>query len=122
MTDPTQIDDLGDLARITRTSRLLYYMTLPQLYEKVTVRSYSEVRYNNGRPEGFGGGSPLAMALSGLSTSNAAALVKTFRIAGKWKEYGAEDYVQGRIPDSSMLLSIILRNALERMTKVQSIM
>lgn len=95
-------------------------MTLPQLYEKVTLRSYPQIRYKGERPEGFGSGSPLCMALSGLSTGNAAALLKQFCITGAWTEHGADAYAHGRVPDSSMLLSIVLRNALDKMTNIQT--
>jgi hypothetical protein len=74
------IDEIGDLARVTRASRLLYYMTLPQLYRRVTLHSYGEMRYVNGRPEGFGSGSPFMMALNGLTTKSHATLVEDFRV------------------------------------------
>lgn len=74
------LDDIGDIARVTRTSRLLYYMTLPQLYQRVSLHSYGEMRYVNGRPEGFGSGSPFMMALNGLSTKGHAGLVEEFRL------------------------------------------
>lgn len=93
-------------------------MTLPQLYHNVTLRSYPEIRFFNGRPEGFGGGSPVCMALSGLSTGNSAAFVKRFRIAGAWPEAAHGDYAQGRVPDGSMLLNIVMRNAIDKMANV----
>lgn len=74
------LEDIGDIARVTRTSRLLYYMTLPQLYQRVSLHSYGEMRYVNGRPEGFGSGSPFMMALNGLCTKGHAALVEEFRV------------------------------------------
>lgn len=89
------LDDVGDLARVTRTSRLLYYMTLPQLYRKVHLHSYPEIRYINGKPEGFGSGSPFMLALNGLATKGHAALVQEFRLHGLWKEIGVEDFAKG---------------------------
>lgn len=74
------LDDVGDIARVTRSCRLLYYMTLPQLYRRVTLHSYGEMRYVNGRPEGFGSGSPFMMGLNGLTTRGHAALVEEFRL------------------------------------------
>lgn len=95
-------------------------MTLPQLYEKVTLHSYPEIRYVKGRPEGFGGGSPISMALSGLSTSNCAGLVKEFRIQGAWKDHDTESYGKGRIPDCTVLLGVAVRNAIDRMSSVHT--
>jgi hypothetical protein len=114
------LDDIGDLARMTRTSRLLHYMTLPQLYERVHLHSYGEIRYINGRPEGFGSGSPFMMALNGLATNGHAGLVSSFRVWGQWKETGIEDFAKGRVPDNTMMLNIILRAAIDKMTRLAS--
>lgn len=89
------LDDVGDLARVTRTSRLLYYMTLPQLYRQVHLHSYADIKYVNGKPSGFGGGSPFLAALSGLAIKGHAALVHDFRVYGEWKEVGVEDFAKG---------------------------
>jgi len=94
-------------------------MTLPQLYAKVVLRSYPEVRRVNGRIQGLGGGSPICMALSGLSSNQHASLVRHFELEGRWKE-DLDEYRQGRIPDSTMLLSIVVKNALDRMPNLQS--
>ena len=93
-------------------------MALPQLYEKVVLRSYPAIRRVDGRVEGLGGGSPITMALSGLTSSQCAAYVKQFTLTGAWQE--SDEYAEGRIPDSTMLLSIVVRNALDRMIKVAS--
>ncbi|GAB7363946.1 hypothetical protein MBLNU230_g4508t1 [Neophaeotheca triangularis] len=116
----SHLDDIADIARVTRTSRLLYYMTLPQLYQKVSLRSYSEIRYVNGRPEGFGSGSPFMMALNGLVTKNHAALVEELRLWGGWKELGQEDFAKGRVPENSMMLNILLRSATDKMSKLRT--
>ncbi|EOD44209.1 hypothetical protein UCRNP2_9086 [Neofusicoccum parvum UCRNP2] len=117
---PSQIDDIGDLARVVRTSRLLYYMTLPRLYERVELRSYSELRYkDNGRPEGYGSGSPFAMGLNGLVTKNVAQYVRSWRLLGDWRESDLEDFSKGRVPDNSMMLNIAVRAAMERMERLQ---
>ena len=105
---------------MTRTCRLMYYMTLPVLYEKVTLRSYSEMRYLDGRPEGYGSGSPFAMGLSGLATGNSGPLVKKFTATGAWSEPRMDDYNKGKIPDSTILLGIALRAAIDKMTHLQS--
>ncbi|KXT11188.1 hypothetical protein AC579_835 [Pseudocercospora musae] len=114
------LDDIGDLARVCRTSRLMYYMTLPQLYQSVNLHSYGEMRYVNGRPEGFGSGSPFMMALNGLVTKGHAALVRDFRVWGEWKETGIDDFAKGRVPCNSMMLNILLRAATDKMTKLES--
>jgi hypothetical protein len=95
-------------------------MTLPQLYAKVTLHSYPNIRYVNGRPEGFGGGSPITMALNGLVTKPHANLVQELRLWGEWKELGLDDFSKGRVPDTTMMLNILLRAATDRMTKLKS--
>ncbi|PIA98994.1 hypothetical protein CB0940_02483 [Cercospora beticola] len=114
------LDDVGDMARIARTSRLMYYMCLPQLYQRVNLHSYGEMRYVNGRPEGFGAGSPFMMALNGLCTKGHATLVQELKVWGKWQELGIDDFAKGRVPDTSMMLNIILRAATDKMTKLKS--
>jgi hypothetical protein len=114
------LDDVADIARVTRTSRLLYYMTLPQLYQHVALHSYPDIRYVDGRPEGFGSGSPFMMALNGLVTKSHAAVVKDFRVWGEWKEVGVEDFAKGRVPDNSMMLNMMLRACVDKMVKLRS--
>lgn len=114
------LENPGDIARVTRTSRLLYYMTLPQLYQRVALHSYAETKYVNGRPEGFGSGSPFMMALNGLVTGSHAAVVQQLRIWGAWKEVGVEDFAKGRVPDNSMMLNILLRACVNKMVKLQA--
>lgn len=114
------LDDVGDIARVTRTSRLLYYMTLPQLYERVALHSYADIRYVDGRPEGFGSGSPFMMALNGLVTKSYAGVVKNLRLWGEWREVGVEDFAKGRVPDNSMMLNMMLRACVDKMAKLQS--
>jgi hypothetical protein len=114
------LDDVGDIARVTRTSRLLYYMTLPQLYERVALHSYSDIRYVDGRPEGFGSGSPFMMALNGLVTKSYAGVVKDFRVWGEWREVGVEDFAKGRVPDNSMMLNMMLRACVDKMAKLRA--
>ncbi|KAF2817204.1 uncharacterized protein BDZ99DRAFT_373361 [Mytilinidion resinicola] len=114
------IDDVADIARLTRTSRLLYYMTLPRLYERVTLRSYTEMRYVNGKPEGYGSGSPFSMGLNALVSRNFTNYVQNFRVLGEWKESDIEDFSKGRVPDNSMMLNIALRAAIDKMQNIQS--
>jgi hypothetical protein len=92
----------------------MYYMTLPVLFERVTLRSYPETRYVDGRPEGYGSGSPFVMGLTGLASGNSGALVKEFTVTGAWSEPGIDEYSRGKIPDSTILLGIALRAAMDR--------
>ncbi|KAF2451974.1 hypothetical protein P171DRAFT_426386 [Karstenula rhodostoma CBS 690.94] len=110
-----QLDDAADLARVTRTSRLFYYMTLPRLYEEVTLRTYAELRYVNGRPTGYGSGSPFAMGLNTLVSRSFADYVQTFRVIGEWREHDVDDYSKGRVPDNSMVLQVAMRAAMDKM-------
>jgi hypothetical protein len=114
------LDDPGDIARVTRTSRLLYYMTLPQLYQHVALHSYSDIKYVNGRPEGYGSGSPFMMALNGLVTKSYAGVVQHFRVWGEWKDVGADDFAKGRVPDNSMMLNMMLRVCVDKMVKLRA--
>lgn len=95
-------------------------MTIPRLYEQVTLRSHAEIRYIDGRPEGYGGGSPFAMGLNTLVSRNFTDYVKTLRIVGDWREHDVEDYKQGRVPDNSMVLQIAVRAALDKMKSLES--
>ena len=90
-------------------------MTLPRLYEHVTLRSHAEIRYVDGRPEGFGGGSPFASGLNTLVSRSFGDYVQLLRVVGEWREHDVYDYKQGRVPDNSMVLQIALRAALEKM-------
>ncbi|KAI4621297.1 uncharacterized protein J4E87_006925 [Alternaria ethzedia] len=116
----THLDDVGDLARITRTSRLFYYMTLPRLYETVTLHSYAEIRYVDGRPEGYGNGSPFAMGLNTLVSRNFGDYIQTFRVKGDWREHDTEEYKQGRVPDNSMILQVVMRAAIDKMKNLKA--
>jgi hypothetical protein len=90
-------------------------MTLPRLYERVTLHAYSEIRYNSedGRPEGYGNGSPFAMGLNTLVSRTFTDYVQSFRVVGEWREHDEDDYKQGRVPDNSMVLQIAMRAALD---------
>ncbi len=90
-------------------------MTLPRLYEHVTLRSYSEIRMVNGRPEGYGGGSPFAMGLNTLVSRSFTDYIQSFRLTGEWREHDAGEYQQGRVPDNSMMLQIVIRAVLDKM-------
>lgn len=95
-------------------------MTLPRLYEHVTLRSHAEIRYIDGRPEGFGGGSPFSSGLNTLVSRTVTDYVQLFRVVGEWREHDVDDYKQGRVPDNSMVLQIAIRAALDRMKNLQA--
>ncbi|KAL8788223.1 MAG: hypothetical protein Q9195_007392 [Heterodermia aff. obscurata] len=61
------------------------------------------------------------MALNGLVSRDIAGNVKTFTLHGEWKDYGVEECAEvGRVPDNDMMLSSLIRVALEKMTALQS--
>jgi hypothetical protein len=95
-------------------------MTLPRLYESVILRSYDSIRYKNGRPQGYGSGSPFSMGLNGLLTGSTAAYVRSFTLTGEWKEPQIEEFSRGRVPDKTMLLSIAVRAAIDKMVGLQA--
>jgi hypothetical protein len=96
-------------------------MTLPRLYERVTLHAYPEIRYNDdGRPEGYGNGSPFAMGLNTLVARTFTDYVHVFRVVGDWREHDVDDYAKGRVPDNSMVLQIAMRAALDKMKNLRS--
>ena len=65
--------------------------------------------------------SPFAMGLNGLVSRNVAGYVKRFEVLGTWKEHEAEDYSKvGRVTDGIMMLSILIRVAIEKMVVLES--
>ncbi|KAJ5966192.1 hypothetical protein N7481_012906 [Penicillium waksmanii] len=117
----SHVDDTGDLARLCRTCRVLNYMALPQLYRSLTLNSYGKIRYRNEQPEGIGSASPFTMGLNAIITRPYATLVRSITLRGDWKERELEEHSQvGRVPDSSMLLNIAVRAAVDRMTNLES--
>lgn len=86
----------------------------------MTLKSYSELRYIDGQPEGYGGGSPFSMGLLGLVTRNVAGYVKHWKVTGAWRERDVDEILKGRLPDNSMMLMISLRAAMDRMALLES--
>lgn len=97
-------------------------MTLPLLYKNVTLTSYDKIRYNTDDiPEGYGSASPFSMALNAMATRNVASLIRSFRLRGEWREDGLEEHARvGRVPDSSMMLNIAIRAAIDKMVGLKS--
>ncbi|KAI2000467.1 hypothetical protein LOZ49_006704 [Ophidiomyces ophidiicola] len=115
------LDDVGDLSRLCRTCRVLNYMALPQLYKTITLTSYDKIRYRDELPEGCGSASPFSMGLNAIVTRNVAPLVRSFTMRGDWREDGLDEHARvGRVPDSSMMLNIAVRAAIDRMTGLES--
>ncbi|KIX08782.1 uncharacterized protein Z518_03439 [Rhinocladiella mackenziei CBS 650.93] len=108
-------DDVASLARLCRTSRVLYYMTLPHLWKCVDLKSYSSIRYKDDVPEGFGSASPFSMGLNALVTRNVSTLVRSLGLEG---EFGASDLYEysrvGRVSESTMILNIAVRAAVDQ--------
>ncbi|KAJ5757494.1 uncharacterized protein N7511_006188 [Penicillium nucicola] len=117
----SHVDDTGDLARLCRTCRVLNYMALPQLYRSLTLTSYDKIRYRDDQPEGIGSGSPFTMGLNAVITRPYGSLVRSMTLRGEWNDHELEEHARvGRVPDSSMLLNITARAAIDRMTNLES--
>ncbi|KAL1886574.1 hypothetical protein Plec18167_000506 [Paecilomyces lecythidis] len=115
------LDNPADLARVCRTCRVLNYMALPQLYRNLTLTSYDKIRYRDEQPEGWGGSSPFSMGLNAVVTRPHAELVRSMTLRGEWREHELEEYARvGRVPDSSMILNIAVRAAIDRMSDLES--
>ncbi|KAI9043424.1 uncharacterized protein KD926_003575 [Aspergillus affinis] len=115
------LDDPGDLARLCRTCRVLNYMSLPQLYRNLTLTSYDKIRYRRDEPEGMGSASPFSMGLNAVITRPYASLVRSLTLRGNWREQELEEHARvGRVPDSSMMLNIAVRAAVDRMPDLES--
>lgn len=96
-------------------------MALPQLYSNLTLTSYDKIRYRGEQPEGIGSASPFTMGLNAIITRSYAPLVRSMTLRGEWKEHELEEHARvGRVPDSSMLLNIAVRAAIDRMTNLES--
>ncbi|OJD13155.1 hypothetical protein AJ78_06358 [Emergomyces pasteurianus Ep9510] len=116
------LDDVADLARLCRTCRVLNYMALPQLYRDLTLTSYDKIRYRDEFVEGCGSASPFSMALNAVVTRNVGGLVRSLTLRGEWRETELEEHARvGRVPDSSMMLNIVVRAAVDKMHGLESV-
>ncbi|OAX81667.1 hypothetical protein ACJ72_03990 [Emergomyces africanus] len=116
------LDDVADLARLCRTCRVLNYMALPQLYRDLTLTSYDKIRYRDEFVEGCGSASPFSMALNAVVTRNVGGLVRSLTLRGEWRENELEEHARvGRVPDSSMMLNIVVRAAVDKMPGLESV-
>lgn len=96
-------------------------MTLPQLYKTVVLTSYDKIRYRNDEPEGYGGVSPFSMGLDTLITRPFASLVQSLTLRGEWREPELKECAKlGKVPDSSMMLNIAVRAAVDRTRDLES--
>ncbi|KIX92405.1 uncharacterized protein Z520_11880 [Fonsecaea multimorphosa CBS 102226] len=113
-------DDVASLARLCRTSRVLWYMTLPHLWKNVTLKSYSTIRYKGELPEGFGSASPFSMGLNALVTRNVSSLVRSLSLDGEYSALDLHEYSRaGRVSESIMVLNIALRAAIDQCTHLE---
>lgn len=96
-------------------------MAVPQLYKNLTLTSYDRIRYRDEHPEGWGSASPFSMGLNAVITRPHAALVRSMTLRGEWREHDLEEHARvGRVPDSSMMLNIAVRAAVDRMKGLES--
>jgi hypothetical protein len=96
-------------------------MALPQLYCSLTLTSYDKIRYRDDQPEGIGSGSPFTMGLNAVITRPHGSLVRSMTLRGEWNDHELEEHARvGRVPDSSMLLNIAARAAIDRMPNLES--
>jgi hypothetical protein len=108
-------DDVASLARLCRTSRVLWYMTLPHLWKNVTLKSYSTIRYKDDVPEGFGSASPFSMGLNALVTRNVSSLVRSLSLEGEFSAADLNEHARaGRVSESTMILNIAVRAVLDQ--------
>ncbi|ODH53219.1 hypothetical protein GX48_00755 [Paracoccidioides brasiliensis] len=116
------LENVADLARLCRTCRVLNYMTLPLLYKDLSLTSYNKIRYRDEIAEGCGSASPFSMALNVVVTRNMGGLVRSLTLRGHWREDELEEHARvGRVPDSSMMLNIVVRAAVDKMSALESV-
>lgn len=114
-------DDVGSLARLCRTSKVLYYMTLPHLWKRVALKSHSTVHYRDNMPEGLGSASPFSMGLNALVTRHVSSLVRSLVLEGDCKVADLEEYARAsRISESTMILNIAVRAAVDQCLHLES--
>ncbi|KAI1608268.1 hypothetical protein EDD37DRAFT_187978 [Exophiala viscosa] len=114
-------DDVGSLARLCRTSKVLYYMTLPHLWKRVALKSHSTVHYRDNMPEGLGSASPFSMGLNALVTRHVSNLVRSLVLEGDFKVADLEEYARAsRISESTMILNIAVRAAIDQCLHLES--
>lgn len=114
-------DDVASLARLCRTSRVLFYMTLPHIWQRVTLKAHSTIHYRDDVPEGFGSASPFSMGLNALVTRNVSTWVRSLRLQGEFKVSDLEEYSKaGRVSESTMILNIAVRAAIDQCKRLES--
>lgn len=116
-----KFDNVSDLARLCRTSHLLYYMAIPQLYRRIVLTSYDQIQQlRNDVDDGLWRANPLVMGLTALATRKTAALVEELAIEGIFREYDSDLYRNRRLSDTSVLLNISIRAAIDRCSNLRS--
>jgi hypothetical protein len=54
------------------------------------------------------------------SSANVAGYVKSLHLLGDWREADTDDFSKGRIPDSTMILNVVIKAAIERMQRLET--
>lgn len=68
----------------------------------------------------MGSASPFSMGLNAVITRPYASLVRSLTLRGDWREIELEEHARvGRVPDSSMMLNIAVRAAIDRMPELE---
>jgi hypothetical protein len=49
-----------------------------------------------------------------------AGYVKSLHLLGDWREADTDDFSKGRIPDSTMILNVAIKAAIERMQRLET--
>ncbi|KAI5295573.1 hypothetical protein KEM52_000951 [Ascosphaera acerosa] len=95
-------------------------MALPQLCKHIVLTSYDRIRFRDNMSEGCGSASPFSMGLNAIVSRNLGPLVRSFTLRGSWAETELEEHSRlGRVPESSMMLNIAVRAALNEMTNLE---
>lgn len=97
-------------------------MTLPQLYSTVTLHAYSGVVNGKAESQCLGGASSFTEGLNAIvTTRNIANLVRSCRLCGEIEEYDIEECSKpGRAPDSTLMLNILIRVAVDKMKNLRA--
>lgn len=97
-------------------------MARPALYRNITLTSYNQFPADDSEPEdGLWRASPFCMGLNALVTTETARLVNSLHFQGHWQQHNQENNVRhGRLADSSVLLNIAIRAAVDRCVNLQS--
>jgi len=87
----------------------------------VDLKAHSTIHYRDDVPEGFGSASPFSMGLNALVTRNVSGLVRSLCLEGEFRVSDLEEYSKaGRVSESSMILNIAVRAAVDQCSNLES--